>query len=67
MENGGTHWTVLHNKNGKFKYFDSFGFPPPKVVDKLIKPYEYSNEVYQDPDNMLCGYWVIKYILYGMK
>lgn len=59
---GGTHWTAWYNGC----YFDSFGSPPPEELMKAVKLKKYNSTVFQDPDDVSCGYWCIKF-LYDMQ
>lgn len=59
---GGTHWTSAYKHNGTYYYMDPFGHPPPKDIEKALKPLVYSDYEYQDPDDATCGFWVIKFI-----
>ena len=61
--NDGTHWTCIY-KDVKIYYFDPFGFVAPKEVEKIIKPYIYSNIQCQDINSTSCGYFCIAFCLY---
>ena len=64
---GGTHWTAIGFKNGNLYYFDSFGQPPPLEIERFAKshrlPLKFNKSILQDPDDVSCGFWVIKWIL----
>jgi hypothetical protein len=61
----GTHWTGLYiDKFNKKYYFDSYGFPAPLEIEKLIKPYIYNNKIIQSINSTSCGFFVIAWILY---
>jgi hypothetical protein len=66
--NQGTHWTCLICGDNDSLYFDSFGVPPPSEVARFIKTkykkYYWSNEIIQDMDSVLCGYFCIGLFLY---
>ena len=60
--NGGTHWVVLCIIPDKRFYFDSFGFGPPQLVEKWMKPYEpyYINPTrLQYETSSFCGWYCI--------
>jgi len=59
----GTHWCVIY-KNDKIFYYDSYGFPPPEEIEKVIKPYIYSTKQIQDINSSSCGYYVILFIIF---
>lgn len=73
-ELGGTHWTgfyVEKNKKGKpdVVYYDSFGAGPPIDVQNFLRPlspYEYNDEVIQNINSSVCGYYVL-YFLWFMS
>ena len=53
------------------EYFDSFGLPMPKEVEKYLstsgKPLIYSSDEIQDRDSVLCGYWCLYYLIERQK
>ena len=64
----GTHWIAFFNAS-KFKhvlYFDSFGLPPPKEVEKYLrtsgKKIMLSSAQIQSNKSILCGYYCIYFI-----
>ena len=67
----GTHWVAYRNGNKYAEYFDSFGLPMPKEVEKYLatsgKPLIYSSDEIQDRDSVLCGYWCLYYLLERQK
>lgn len=55
---GGTHWvSISHNC-----YFDSFGCPPPDEIMMKHNIKKYNSTVYQNPEDVSCGYWAITFI-----
>ena len=67
----GTHWVAYRNGKHYAEYFDSFGLPMPKKVEKYLatsgKPLIYSSDEIQDRDSVLCGYWCLYYLLERQK
>jgi hypothetical protein len=62
-EGEGTHWTCFYYKPTLTSiYFDSFGFPAPIEIEKLIKPYIYNTKTLQDYNSSSCGYFCIAFI-----
>lgn len=55
-ERGGTHWVAYY----KGSYFDSFGGPPVSELDGKVKVY--NSTIYQNPDDVSCGYWCILFL-----
>jgi hypothetical protein len=65
----GTHWVVLVcGRNDDCCYFDSFGVPAPEEVKTFIKTtykrHYYNNEIIQDLDSQLCGYYCVGLLNY---
>ena len=66
----GTHWVGFYiekNKRGKpdVVYFDSFGSGPPIDVQNFLRPlapYAYNNEVIQNINSSVCGYYVLHFL-----
>lgn len=71
--NTGTHWTGLYIKKNDDKafYFDSFGFPPPQIIIKILKKQnikcQYSLKLIQNINSSTCGMYVISFLLYLYK
>ena len=67
----GTHWLAYRNGNKYAEYFDSFGLPMPKEVEKYLatsdKTLVYSSDEIQDRDSVLCGYWCLYYLIERQK
>lgn len=62
-EGTGTHWTCFYyNSPLPNIYFDSFGFPAPVEIEKLIKPYIFNDKTIQDYKSSSCGYFCIAFI-----
>jgi len=61
-DGNGTHWTCAYRN----EYFDSFGLPPPDVIEeKLRKLYPnllYNSSQLQMDSSILCGYYCVYYI-----
>lgn len=55
----GTHWCAIYFKNGKMFYFDSFGRPPPKILQgwfrTFVKELYYNRVKHQALTSMRCG------------
>jgi len=58
----GTHWTCLYYDGLKNLYYDSFGFPPPAELEKIITPYIYNNRDIQNIQTSSCGYYCVAFI-----
>ena len=70
----GTHWVAVANlRKRKILYFDSFGFPPPKRIEKFMKKsnnpgtgepklIEYNSRQIQDISESSCGYWAVWFV-----
>ena len=59
----GTHWCSLYVINPNYSiWFDSFGFPPPIEIEKLLKKYNYNKMGIQNIDASTCGYYCIAFI-----
>ena len=67
----GTHWVAYRNVDRFCEYFDSFGLAMPLEVEKYMttsgKQLEYSGDEIQERDSVLCGYWVLYYLLERQK
>ena len=64
----GTHWVAYRNIDDHYcEYFDSFGLIMPSDVRKYLstsgKQIFYSGDEIQERDSVLCGYWVLYYLL----
>ena len=67
--NNGTHWTCLFIKNGICYYFDSFGFSPPKEVERYCEKFadrHYNTFRIQKSDQVICCHYCI-YVLYQLS
>jgi hypothetical protein len=66
----GSHWVgfyVEKDKRGKLDvvYYDSFGAGPPIAVQNFLRPlspYAYNNDVIQNINSSVCGYYVLHFI-----
>jgi hypothetical protein len=65
-DGNGTHWVCLMKNKGISLYYDPFGVEPPESVLAKIKNTKgrcyYSQEVNQDLDSVLCGYYCLSII-----
>jgi hypothetical protein len=62
-----THWVALYINVKEACYFDSFGMPPPTVIEKFLakrgrSSYLYSTIDIQDLDSGGCGEYCIEWI-----
>lgn len=64
----GSHWCCFILDYNISLYFDSFGAPPPLEVEQIIKIYYpkiyYNQEIIQDINSKLCGYYCIGLLYY---
>lgn len=65
----GTHWVgLICGKKDTVVYFDPFGVPPAEEIKKFIKTsyqrHYWNNEIIQDIESDLCGYYVIAHFNY---
>lgn len=58
-DNIGSHWVLMYpmKNRKKFYYFDSFGGPPPEVLDKFVGVWNHL--ILQHPHSAACGYYVV--------
>ena len=67
----GTHWVAYRNGPNHSEYFDSFGLIMPNEVKTYLsqngKLIYYSGDEIQERDSVLCGYWVLYYLLERQK
>ena len=68
----GTHWVVYRNVDKQIcEYFDSFGLIMPPEVQKYLQTNNdkiiYSTDEIQERDSVLCGYWILYYLLERQK
>jgi len=65
-DGNGTHWVCLVKNKSTVLYYDPFGVVPPESVLKKIKNTKgrcyYSQEINQDLDSVLCGYYCLSLI-----
>jgi len=64
--NEGTHWCLIYNSPNDHKlvyYFDSYGQPPPKLVEKYLrtsgKKIQYNTSDLQKLSSTMCGYFCV--------
>lgn len=72
--NGQSHWCALYkyvdsNGDSSYYWFDSFGFPPPKEVERSVfndtrrkTEITWSSKQLQDIDHTSCGFFVVAWI-----
>jgi hypothetical protein len=72
--NGQSHWCALYkhvdeNGDSSYYWFDSFGFPPPKEVERSVYKDQrrkteitWSAKQLQDIDHTSCGFFVVAWI-----
>lgn len=60
----GTHWTAFYFDGKLNIYFDSFGLPPPKNIEKLLGNFIYNTEHIQHIESILCGYYCLLFVKY---
>src|SRR5687767_13026648 len=67
----GQHWVCISiNKQGKGKYFDSFGLPPLKqdifeiLEKKCVKGWSYNKIALQNVTSETCGHYCVLYIIF---
>lgn len=63
-DGGGTHWTLLDNRqSNSVQYFDSMGQVPPKIVKRLMRSTgkkQIINKFELQPmGSVTCGWWAI--------
>ena len=61
----GTHWVGLCITPKACYYFDSFGFPPPKAIQRFVpqdRTLFWSRKQVQDPDSTSCGYFALDFL-----
>lgn len=61
------HWVAFMNKDGKYWYFDPFGFPPPEAIKKHFRDVVYNKNQYQKLYNECCGEYCIMFLFYFSK
>lgn len=60
--NGESHWCGLMCEGHMCYYFDSFGFPAPEELIKLMKDYIYNPYNIQGLPSTSCGFYVIAFL-----
>lgn len=64
IKNG--HWVGLRITKNKVEYFDTYGQPPPKIIEDFIDvPIHYNNEQIQDLRSSHCGLYCIYFLKKG--
>ena len=63
----GTHCVCITNINNYCEYFDSFGLKMPTDIQRYMltsgKQIVYSGDGIREGESVLCGYWVLYYLL----
>ena len=69
LEGFGTHWVCCWFSKNHFKYFDSFGLPPPLEWEENVKKwfpkmktFQRNNFQIQDLPSSKCGYYCICFL-----
>jgi len=62
--NGNSHWVCMFKSGSKCFYFDSFGFPAPIEIERLVKSYVFSDKQIQGINESSCGFFVIAFAKY---
>ena len=62
----GSHWVAIATSGARAYYFDSFGRPPPPLIEEWLKKHatagwKWNNRVIQT-DNVTCGYYCIYFL-----
>ena len=65
--NGSSHWTALVKDGSHYYYFDAFGFPAPKEVQKRVGHYIWSDKDIQSMASTSCGWYCIAFIKHLYK
>jgi hypothetical protein len=60
----GTHWCCWYIGDGQNLYFDSFGFPPPKELEKRLGTFTYNAKKIQNLNSDSCGWFCLYCIKY---
>ena len=65
----GSHWTTLILDKSQSMYFDSFGANQPNEITEFVKKSKtkhlaFSNEIIQNLESKVCGYYCIAFLLY---
>jgi len=69
----GTHWVALQCRNKECVYFDSFGMPMSKDVEKFaksdrrIKSVGYNRKIIQALESSLCGFHCLAFLTYNSR
>jgi len=65
--NGQSHWCgMVISPNGNF-WYDSYGFPAPENLEKLMGKYTWNDTQIQDVKSTACGYFVIAFLKFMEK
>lgn len=64
----GSHWVAMKLTEDACYFGDSYGTTPPEKIYKFLKKYYnkiyFNNQIYQDYDSVLCGYFSIGILHY---
>jgi hypothetical protein len=64
----GSHWVAMKLTNDTCYFGDSYGTTPPEIIYKFLKKYYdkiyFNNQIFQDYDSVLCGYYSIGILHY---
>lgn len=62
--NPGTHWVACYIEGKNQFYFDSFGFPPPRVIDAYLSHhYVWNHQDIQNVHGGHCGQYCLAFLL----
>jgi len=65
--NGQSHWCgMVISPNGNF-WYDSYGFPAPENLEKLMGKYTWNDTQIQDIKSTACGYFVVAFLKFMEK
>jgi len=65
--NGQSHWcAMIISPNGNF-WYDSYGFPAPENLHKLMGNYTWNDTQIQDINSTACGYFCIAFLKFMEK
>jgi hypothetical protein len=65
--NGQSHWCgMVISPNGNY-WYDSYGFPAPENLEKLMGKYTWNDTQIQDIKSTACGYFVVAFLKFMEK
>ena len=70
-DEAGSHWIALVCAPSQCCYFDSFGAPPPQIIEELMRKYytkvNFNNFIIQSMQSQMCGYYCLGLLLWLKK